>query len=127
MLIPSARIGINTQRKVTKLIDARTSTRTAVCRGFRPKTSRLVRFTRASGSLGKSRLPDSRGRVSQLPTLRVRRERFESLCDRNVYGRVAGASCHVHRETVPFSDSGQDARIERHRGTTAVPAAVVEL
>src|SRR5919112_4512855 len=49
MLIPSARTGIRTQRNVTKLSDARTSTRTAVRRGFAPKTSRRVRPTRVSG------------------------------------------------------------------------------
>ena len=50
MLIPSVRIGISTQRKITKLRVARTRTRTAVRRGWRPKTRRRVRVARESGS-----------------------------------------------------------------------------
>ena len=62
-----------------------------------------------------------------LPTLRVRREQFEPLCDRNVDGRVAGAACNIDGETVPLADSGQDSGIERLGWTAAEPAAVLEL
>src|SRR5262245_57665929 len=51
MLIPSVRIGINTQRKTTKLRAARTRTRMAVRRGWRPKTRRRVRLAPESGSV----------------------------------------------------------------------------
>ena len=42
MLLPSVRIGINTHLKMMKLMAPRTSTRTAVRRGFWPKTNRRM-------------------------------------------------------------------------------------
>ena len=42
MLVPSVRIGISTHLKVMKLMAASTNTRTAVRRGFWPKTNRLI-------------------------------------------------------------------------------------
>src|SRR4030095_1970782 len=49
MLMPSARIGISTHRKMMKLNVARTRTRTAVRRGSRPNTRRRVRLTPEPG------------------------------------------------------------------------------
>src|SRR6476659_286326 len=124
MLTPSARMGISTQRKITKLMPARTSTRTTVRLGSEPKTMRRVRFTRASALPGNSqssrpgtgrirnRERRRQARVALSRALRIRCDDIDAAGDRDVDGRPVTRAIGVDREPVRLADFRQRQGVE---------------